>query len=367
MLSASPAPSACRRLLLLPLLLLFCFAGSGTALAATTSDLAVTAPQQEGDDQPVVDGISDYSVTVTNNGPDAAAATVTLTLGEAEELVSADAGWGQCTQTSPVVCTFDGLAPGQETSVVAQVRFTHASTTNVNQVQIDGAADNTDPDPSNNQASASADVIDQDVVQNDPTIATGEWSRTQSRLKVEAAVTPYGAGRVFFEYGKTRAYGHETAAREVSGDTEKTVKSTVTGLEMNTRYHYRAVLVVGGKTYRGKDVKARTMGRLMYGPLTLNVVARHARSVKYVGKLGDGYADAPGACKGKVSVEVYTLQGATLLRKSTRMHSNCTYKITIPFGRAQAGNYGKRGSVLTQARFSGNYAVASVGSEADRP
>jgi hypothetical protein len=367
MLSASSARPARRRLLLVPLLALSCFAGPGTALAATNADLAVTAPHQDGDDQPVVGGGTNYSVLVTNNGPDFAAATVTLTLGDAEELVSADAGFGQCTQTNPVVCTFDGLGPGQNTLLTAQVRFTKASTTNVNRVQISGANDNTDPDPANNEASASAPVLEQGAAQNDPQVATGEWSRTQSRLKVDATVTPYGAGQVFFEYGKTKSYGHKTAARKVSGDSEKTVKSVLTRLKMNTVYHYRAVLVVEGKTYRGKDVKARTMGKLLYGPLTLKAVARHAKSVEYVGKLGDGYADAPGACNGKVSVEVYTLQGATLLRKSTRMHSDCTYKITIPFGRAQASRYGKRGSVLTQAFFMGSYAVAHVGSDADRP
>ena len=200
-----------------------------------------------------------------------------------------------------------------------------------------------------------------------PEVATGSWSRTQSRLKISADVTAHGTGTVFFEYGNTSRYGSKTAKQAVSGDRRVTVKGELAKLKMNTAYHYRAVLVVNGKTYRGRDVKGRTFGKLKYGPLTLKAVSRRTNSVAYTGKLGGGFADAPGACQGKITVNVYTLQGADLLRRTARLERDCTYKITIPFGRAQASKYGKRGSVLTQAEFSGNKAVSRVGSTADRP
>lgn len=356
------------RRLTLPLLVLGFFAVSGTASANTTADLAVTAPHLDGDEQPTVGTVANFSFYVSNNGPDEAAATAVVTLGDAQQLVAVGAGQGECTQTAPIVCSFGTLLPGGSVMVTAQVRFTKVSSSNTHQVKVSGTASNTDPDESNNQAAVVTRVVtSNDSGSDTPEIATGTWSRSQSRLKVDAAITPYGTGKVYFEYGKTTRYGSKTRAQKVSGSRQKTVKSVLAHLKMDTVYHYRAVLVVDGKTYRGKDVKARTLGRLMYGPLTLTAVERRPTSVAYVGALGAGLADAPGACQGKVVVYVMTLQGADLLSKSTRLKGDCTYKITIPFGRAQASRYGTRGSVLTQARFQGNKAVSPVGSQPDRP
>jgi hypothetical protein len=359
--------SSARRLSL-PLLALGFLAVSGTASASTTADLSVTVPHLDGDEQPTVGAVANYSFYVSNNGPDEAEATAVVTLGDAEELVAVDAGQGACTPTAPIVCSFGTVLPGGSAMVTAQVRFTKVSSSNTLRVKVSGTAANTDPDPSNDEAAVVTPVVASNNVDSDtPEVATGTWSRSQSRLKVDAAVTPYGTGKVFFEYGKTTRYGSTTEARQVSGSRQKTVRFVLAGLKMDTVYHYRAVLVVNGKTYRGKDVKARTLGKLNYGPLTLKAVARRSTSVSYVGKLGGGLADAPGACQGKVVVLVYTLQGADLLNKSTRLKSDCTYKVTIPFGRAQASRYGKRGAVLTQARFQGNKAVSPVGSNPDRP
>ncbi len=356
------------RRLALPLLVLGCLAVPATASANTTADLSVTAPHLDGDEQPTVGAVANYSFYVSNNGPDEAEATAVVTLGDAEQLVAVDAGQGACTQTAPIVCSFGTMLPGGSVMVTAQVRFTKVSASNTHQVKVSGAAGNTDPDESNNQAAVVTRVVTSTGSESDtPEVATGTWSRTQSRLKVDAAVTPYGTGKVYFEYGKTTRYGSKTEAQKVSGSRGKTVKFVLARLKMDTVYHYRAVLVVDGKTYRGKDVKARTLGKLMYGPLTLKAVKRRPTSVDYVGRLGAGLADAPGACQGKVVVLVYTLQGADLLNKSTRLKRDCTYKITVPFGRAQASRYGKRGAVLTQARFQGNKAVSPVGSESDRP
>ena len=232
------------------------------------------------------------------------------------------------------------------------------------------SAGNTDPNPADNEAGLVSPVsVDEGetVTPDTPEVATGNWSRTQSRLKISADATAYGTGKVFFEYGNTSRYGDKTAEQSVSGDRRTTVKAELVHLKLNTEYHYRAVLVVNGKSYRGRDIKARTLGKLKYGPLTLKAVSRRTNRVAYTGKLGDGLADAPGACQGKITVNVYTLQGADLLSRTTRLQRDCTYKITIPFGRGQASKYGKRGSVLTHAEFSANKAVSRVGSTADRP
>lgn len=357
-----------RRPLTLALLLPCLLAVPATAHAATTSDLYVTPPSIDGGEEPVVGGVSNYSYTVVNNGPDTTTATVTETLGEAEELVSVDSGRGSCTQTSPIVCDLGEVAAGAEVQITAQVRFTKASAANTHRAQVVAASDNFDPYLANNEASVTNTVAAEQGAdpQPLPQISNDEWERSQSRLKVQALVTPVGAGKVYFEYG-TSSMNRKSRQVSVSGTREQTVKITLSGLKMNTQYRFRPVLVVGGKTYRGKTAKARTMGKLKYGPLTLKAVKRTARSVSYTGKLGDGFADAPGACKGTVRVDVYTLQGADLLHRTTRMKKDCTYKITIPFGRSQASKYGKRGQVLTQARFSGNKAVSSVGSNPDRP
>ena len=138
---------------------------------------------------------------------------------------------------------------------------------------------------------------------------------------------------------------------------------------MNTTYHYRVVLVVDGKTYHGRDHSAKTFGKILFPELTLRAASRSAHSTTYVGKLDpDGIADAPGSCKGSVSIDVYTLAGADLLHsRATKLGKDCTYRLKLPFGTKDARRYGKRGNVLAQARFSGNYAVANVGSKSDRP
>ena len=357
-----------RRLKLALTTLLCTFAVPAAALADTTADLSVFSLSLNNVQAATVGDAASYSYLVFNAGPDAATVTAVETLGDAEELVSVTASQGQCAQAAPIVCSLGPVAAGSSVNITVEVRFTKASSTNTHRVQLlsDG---NTDPNPADNEASVVSPVTDErePVTPDTPEVATGSWSRTQSRLKISADVTAYGAGKVFFEYGNTTRYGSKTAEQAVSGDRRTTVKAELANLKMNTEYHYRAVLVVNGKTYRGRDVKGRTLGKLKYGPLTLKAVSRRANSVAYTGKLGDGLADAPGACQGKITVNVYTLQGADLLSRSARLKRDCTYKITIPFGRAQAGKYGKRGSVLTQAEFSGNKAVSRVGSTADRP
>jgi hypothetical protein len=343
------------------------FFSTAALASASTADLSVTnvdvSPGHE------VGATATYVAHVTNYGPDAAEATVTDELGNAEALVSASASQGSCTQTAPATCTLGVVAPGADVTVQVTTTFIAPSDSNYHTIGVAGSTDNMDADFNNNFGAASFAVSEPEapIVQT-PSAKTLGWSRGQAHLDVQAELSPYGAGTYYFEYGKTKAYGSKTAAKDVRGDED--VKRTVRldGLKMSTVYHYRVVLVVDGKTYRGGDQHAKTFGKIAYPELTLKAARRSASSTVYQGKLDpDGIADAPGSCKGSVRLEVYTLQGATLLEKTTRLGKDCTYKLTLPFGRADARRVGRKGSVLVQAWFSGNYAVAHVGSTTDRP
>jgi hypothetical protein len=353
------------RLFVCPALALAFLVPTAVASADTTADLSISNPTISGD--PYVGNTATYTMQVGNNGPDATEATATVELGQAEQLVSASASQGSCTQAAPVTCSVGTVAPSASVSLTITVKYTGGGT-DQHKDSVAGPSTNVDPDPNNNLAGVSYEVsYPEEPVNQTPTAETGGWNRSQANLKVDALASPFGSGTYYFEYGKTKSYGKKTSVSKVSGNEDVSVKGRLSGLAMSTTYHYRVVLVVGGKTYRGRDKSAKTLGKLLYGPLTLKAVKRGASSTSYTGRLGAGMADAPGACKGGVSVTVYTLQGADLLVKKTSMRSNCTYKITIPFGTKQARKYGKKGSVLVQANFTGNRAVARVGSESDRP
>jgi hypothetical protein len=247
------------------------------------------------------------------------------------------------------------------------VKYTKAGS-NEHTDRISGASTNVDPNPHNDAGGVSFQVAEPEaaLVQT-PTAETGSWFRTQARLDVDGLVSPFGAGTYYFEYGKTKAYGKKTSARKVTGGESVTVEGKLGGLAMSTTYHYRVVLVVGGKSYRGGDRSAKTLGKLKWGPLTMKAVSRKPSSAVYAGRLGAGMADAPGACKGTITITVYTTGGADILAKKTALRSDCTYKLTVPFGATQARKYGRKGNVIVQARFSGNRAVSSVGSGIDNP
>jgi uncharacterized repeat protein (TIGR01451 family) len=360
-----PLPGRLARLFLFPVLALAFLVPTAVASADTTADLAISNPTISGD--PYVGNTATYTMQVTNNGPDPTEATVTDQLGDSEELTSAAASQGSCTQTAPATCSLGTLSPSATASITITVKYTKSGL-NERSDRVSGPTTNTDSDANNDAGGVGFQVAEPDapVVQT-PSAQTGGWFRTQAHLKVDALVSPYGVGTYYFEYGKTKGYGDKTAVKKVSGSEDVTVKGVLGLLAMDTTYHYRVVLVVGGKTYRGKDRSAKTLGKLEYGPLTLKVVSRAPSSTVYTGELGGGMADAPGACKGTLLVEVYTMGGADILSRKTTMRSDCTYKITVPFGAKQARKYGPKGKIIVQARFSGNRMVRSVGSGPDNP
>lgn len=343
------------------------FFSTAALASASTADFSITNP--DAGPTHVVGATVTYVAHVSNSGPDAASASVNDELGEVESLVSASASQGSCTQTAPVSCDLGVVAPGADVTVQVTVTYTRASNGNNHQMIVSGGPDNSDPNFNNNVgvASFSVDEPEAPVLQT-PSAQTGEWSRGQAHLDVDAELSPYGAGTYYFEYGKTKAYGTKSATKNVSGNEDVKRTTRLAGLKMSTVYHYRVVLVVDGKTYRGRDRAAKTLGKINYPELTLKAVRRSASSTLYKGELmPDGTADAPGSCKGSIRLEVYTLQGATLMEKKTKLGKDCTYRLKLPFGRTAARRAGRKGNVLVQAWFSGNYAVAHVGSTADKP
>jgi len=343
------------------------FFSTAALASASTADLSITNP--DAGPTHVAGATVTYVAHVTNNGPDATPATVTDELGEVESLVSASASQGSCTQTAPVRCDLGVVAPGAGVTVQVTVTYTGPSNGNNHQMMVSGGPDISDPDFTNDVgvASSPVDAPEAPEVQT-PSAETGDWSRGQAHLDVEARLSPYGAGTYHFEYGRTKAYGTKTPAKKVSGDEDVERSTRLAGLKMSTVYHYRVVLVVDGKTYRGRDRAAKTLGRIKYPELTLEAVRRSASSTLYRGELmPDGTGDAPGACKGSIRLAAYTLDGPTLMEKRTKLGKDCTYRLKLPFGRAAARRAGRKGTVLVQAWFSGNHAIANVGSKADKP
>jgi len=75
------------------------------------------------------------------------------------------------------------------------------------------------------------------------------------RATLNGSVNPGGGTcTVYFEYGPTTAYGSVASAGTVSGAGAVNVSAALTGLALNTTYHYRVVAVSSEGAYYGKDL-----------------------------------------------------------------------------------------------------------------
>ncbi len=138
-----------------------------TKISPAAADLAVTKTDSP---DPVTAGVDlTYTVTVTNNGPDAAtgvALSDTLPVGVA--LVSSTPSQGSCTGTFPVTCDLGTLANAATATVTIVVRpATPGTITNSASV----TSNVFDPDPANNTAAADTTVNDFGITAN-PTQGT---------------------------------------------------------------------------------------------------------------------------------------------------------------------------------------------------
>ena len=72
----------------------------------------------------------------------------------------------------------------------------------------------------------------------------------------------YTTNSLYFEYGTTSSYGTIVTLTNVNGNTPTTVTSNITGLIVNTTYHYRLVAVNNGGTSYGNDMTFTTSYRV---------------------------------------------------------------------------------------------------------
>jgi hypothetical protein len=345
--------------------------------SAATADLSVSNPVITGDTRPGAE--ITYGFTVANAGPDATAVTVDDAASGNEQLLGITPSQGTC--AAPVdgrsLCELGVLAPGGSATLTVRVRLGAAGNYQhvafVRPTNADLENQTQDPNGDNDSGGINFNVEEPYVapveVRTPSVSASTGYRRTQATVGVGAEVTPYGTGTLHFEYGTTKAFGKKTAALEVSGDAAVERKAVIGGLAMKTKIYWRAVMVVGSKTYRGTTRTETTLGKLLYPLVSLKTTKRTASSTTYVGTIGDGFADAPGACRGTIQMAVYTASGGDVLRRRTKVNAKaCSYRITIPFGTRDARRYGRRGKgVYVQAGFSGSKAVAATRSSADRP
>jgi len=131
-----------------------------TKVADTASaDLSIT--KTDAPDPVSVGSNLIYTITVTNNGPDAATnVTVVDTLTASVSFVSATASQGSCSGTTTVTCNLGGIANGANATVTIAVTPGTAGTLN-NTATV--SATETDPNAANNSATASTTVAGVDA------------------------------------------------------------------------------------------------------------------------------------------------------------------------------------------------------------
>jgi hypothetical protein len=88
-----------------------------------------------------------------------------------------------------------------------------------------------------------------------PVLATNPASLIASfSSRLNGSVDPHGLPTtVYFLYGPTTAYGHQTANQSKSGDTYQNITAHIGGLTANARYHFRIVASNSGGMSFGVD------------------------------------------------------------------------------------------------------------------
>jgi hypothetical protein len=82
---------------------------------------------------------------------------------------------------------------------------------------------------------------------------------TSSSATLNGTVNPNGlTTTVHFQYGTTTHYGFTTGNRSYTGNTTQSVSANITGLTLNTTYHFRLVGTNNGGTSYGDDRTFRT-------------------------------------------------------------------------------------------------------------
>ena len=120
-------------------------------------------------------------------------------------------------------------------------------------------------------------VYDVEIASEPTAITSAASSVTTSDATLNGTVNAnYASTAVTFEYGTTTGYGTTVIADEspVSGGTDTSVSKAITGLSINTTYHYRVVAENDIDTAYGDDMTFTTLGApptkvVLTGPATV--------------------------------------------------------------------------------------------------
>jgi len=95
--------------------------------------------------------------------------------------------------------------------------------------------------------------IDAEVTTDGFTLWTGTTARLHGTIEEDEGIEDADDITVYFQWGETTAYGNNTAAQTGLGKGES-FYADISGLDPDTRYHFRAVLVTDcGETFYGDD------------------------------------------------------------------------------------------------------------------
>src|SRR5205085_7236384 len=77
---------------------------------------------------------------------------------------------------------------------------------------------------------------------------------TNSSATLHGSLDPHGlTTHVYFQYGTTTGYGHNTPMQTQSGNTYRNIAANISGLTAHTTYHFRIVATNGAGTRFGSD------------------------------------------------------------------------------------------------------------------
>src|SRR5260370_807690 len=77
---------------------------------------------------------------------------------------------------------------------------------------------------------------------------------TSSSATLNGSLNPHGlTTNVFFQYGATTGYGHNTPMQSRNGNTYRDIAANISGLTTHTTYHFRIVATNNAGTRNGAD------------------------------------------------------------------------------------------------------------------
>ncbi|MBI3411149.1 MAG: hypothetical protein HY040_22675, partial [Planctomycetes bacterium] len=208
----------------------------------------------------------------TSNGTDATfttlAASPTVTTSPATSILQTSATLNGTINPNGVSATawFEyGLSTSYGSSTAAQ-SIAAGSTAVAVSANISGLSANTlyhfRLDASNNGGTSNSPDASFTTLANPPTVTTGSATNiASSGATLNGTVNPNGVTTTaWFEYGTTTSYGLSTAGQSIAaGSTAVSVSTSISGLSVNTTYHFRIDAANNGGTSLGTDASFTTL------------------------------------------------------------------------------------------------------------